>query len=100
MPLFYFSTSIYASPPILHIINFHMDAEEKKWRAKQVLLSKLKDLDSMKQQQKAELTPPPASYETRNQLPKMEPNSKGAMRIDTEEDFKKMPYEGKAKYDN
>ena len=54
----------------------------------------------MKQQQKAEVTPPPASYETRNPLPKMEPNSKGVMRVDTEEDFKKMPYEGKAKYDN
>ena len=27
-----------------------MDDEEKKWRAKQVLLSKLKDLDTMKQQ--------------------------------------------------
>lgn len=34
---------------------------------------------------------PPPSAQLQSQLP---------MRIDTEEDFRKMPYEGKAKYDN
>lgn len=33
----------------------------------------------------------PPSAQLQSQLP---------MRIDTEEDFRKMPYEGKAKYDN
>ena len=34
-----------------------MDEDERKWRAKQVLLSKLKGLDNLKQQ-KSEITPP------------------------------------------
>ena len=50
-------------------------------------MSKLKTMKGQPNQYQ----PPPVQPQLQSQMP---------MRIDTEEDFRKMPYEGKAKYDN
>ena len=61
-----------------------------------MLLSKLKDLDA---KPKVQEMPPPPMPEIKHPLGRSE-SSRGVMRVDNEEDFKKMPYEGKAKYDH
>jgi hypothetical protein len=70
--------------------NSEKPADEDKKKIKEILMQKIK-VSAMKGEANPSHAPPPP-------LTKNEP--RGPTRVDTEEDFRKMPYEGKAKYDN
>lgn len=74
-----------------------MNDGDPKNKVKEALMFKLKGLSNNNPAPKPQYQMPMQQNQPQMQMPMPQ---QPPMKIDTEEDFRKMPYEGKAKYDN